>query len=208
MTAVLGPVNRTGPQGEPGQNGEDGLDGSRWYSGKGEPDKSLGVNGDFYLDKANGDFYEKENDEWYFVGNLKGPKGAKGDKGDKGIAGLNGSVSVFTYTFTQKGFFKETYNEKNILASSIDNVVQYTVPIGKKFDLLQINSSGDNIAKFTILVNGDVLAKYRTYFTHYDREYVIGRHTCYAGDIVTLVVDNFRNADADFNATIIGDLYE
>lgn len=35
-----------------------------WHNGNGEPEKALGVNGDYYVDKDSGDIYLKENGEW------------------------------------------------------------------------------------------------------------------------------------------------
>lgn len=37
---------------------------AQWHNGEGEPDKALGKNGDYYVDRANGDIYLKENGEW------------------------------------------------------------------------------------------------------------------------------------------------
>lgn len=206
MSIVLGPMNQIGPEGPAGADGIDGADGSQWLSGKEIPENTLGKNGDYYL-RTNGDFYNKVDGEWEYIGSLKGPKGAKGEKGEQGVKGLNGSVSTFIMHFTQKGIYVDQFNEKIVDAVSTDTITQYTVPIGKKLDLVSILVSGENIAKYTIMVNGNVLAKFRTYFTHYDRELGLGRYSCNPGDIIAVVVDNFRNADAEFNATIIGDLY-
>jgi len=44
-----------------GPRGDDGIDGVQWYSGEGIPSESLGVNGDYYLDKTNAIIYKKDN---------------------------------------------------------------------------------------------------------------------------------------------------
>jgi len=36
----------------------------RWHSGEGLPSKGIGGNRDFYLDKTNGNIYEKVNGIW------------------------------------------------------------------------------------------------------------------------------------------------
>lgn len=60
----------------------EGVDGSKWFSATGAPSEDLGSVGDFYLDAATGNFYEKTGTStWTLRGNLKGPKGDSGDNG-------------------------------------------------------------------------------------------------------------------------------
>lgn len=62
------PISLKGPKGDDGKDGADGQDGengSQIYAGNGAPDASLGVQGDYYLDKANYDLYgPKTADGW------------------------------------------------------------------------------------------------------------------------------------------------
>lgn len=88
--AFAGPRNRQGEKGDPGR---DGLDGSQWFSDAGEPQKSIGKKGDFYLDTKNGDVYRKQTKEWIWITNLKGPKG-NSVKGDPGKPGKDGVTKV------------------------------------------------------------------------------------------------------------------
>jgi hypothetical protein len=68
--------NLTGPT---GAQGPAGLAGSKWFSGTGAPSGVLGAVGDFYLDDANGDVYEKTGvSTWTLQDNLTGPTGADG----------------------------------------------------------------------------------------------------------------------------------
>lgn len=98
-----GPQGSQGIQGEqgiPGKDGTDGLDGSSVISGEGTPTKTIGSDGDSYIDISTWNYYKKENGEWVLKGNIKGDKGEtgdtgsqgeKGDKGDKGETGATGS---------------------------------------------------------------------------------------------------------------------
>lgn len=59
-----------------GEDGEDGKDGSQIYSGNGAPDDSLGVTGDYYLDKTSYELYgPKTSSGWGTPLNLKGVDG-------------------------------------------------------------------------------------------------------------------------------------
>lgn len=61
--------------GADGSDGADGVDGSTWYEGTGVPSSGLGANGDFYLNDANGDVYNKSGGAWSLVANIKGADG-------------------------------------------------------------------------------------------------------------------------------------
>src|SRR5699024_6854400 len=52
-----GADGKDGQDGADGKDGKDGEDGSQIHSGTGAPAPSLGVNGDYYLNKDNFDLY-------------------------------------------------------------------------------------------------------------------------------------------------------
>lgn len=80
-------VGPPGPQGDPG---------SVWYTGSGAPAGGLGIEGDFYLDSANGDYYEKTGaSTWTLQGNLQGPAGPKGDTGLGVPPGTTVNASIY-----------------------------------------------------------------------------------------------------------------
>ena len=71
-----------------GENGIDGLNGKSVLSGTGVPSNSLGVDGDFYIDKNSPfNFYSKSAGTWGFLGRLQGSNG-------------NGDVFKLTATLT------------------------------------------------------------------------------------------------------------
>lgn len=65
--------------------------GAKWYSGSGAPAAGLGTSGDWYLDTATGDTYEKSGaSTWVLRGNIKGPQGVPGATGTPGPPGPQG----------------------------------------------------------------------------------------------------------------------
>jgi hypothetical protein len=73
-----------------GSPGVNGVNGSTWYEGTGAPAGGTGVNGDFYLNDANGDVYQKTTGTWGIVANILGPQGDTGPAGSNGSAGATG----------------------------------------------------------------------------------------------------------------------
>jgi hypothetical protein len=84
---IKGPTGATGSQGSTGSQGVAGTPGEKWYTGSGAPSGTTGIVGDWYLDSANGDYYEKTGaSAWTVRGNLKGPQGIQGPQGPSGVA--------------------------------------------------------------------------------------------------------------------------
>ena len=74
--------NLTGPAGTAGTPGE------KWFSGTGAPAGGTGIIGDWYLNDANGDVYEKTGaSAWTLRDNLTGPQGVQGNPGTPGVVG-------------------------------------------------------------------------------------------------------------------------
>jgi hypothetical protein len=86
-TGATGPAGPTGATGATGPAGPAGSPGSIWRSGNGVPHNSLGVNGDYYLNSANGDVYHKALGTYSVHVNIKGPTGETGPVGEVGPAG-------------------------------------------------------------------------------------------------------------------------
>ena len=77
-----GPAGPQGTAGTAGTNGVNGVNGATWWNGTAAPPApSLGSNGDFYLNTANGNVYNKVAGSWTNVANIKGATGAQGPPG-------------------------------------------------------------------------------------------------------------------------------
>ena len=75
-----------------GATGPPGAPGSKWYSGNGAPAGALGVVGDWYLNDANGDVYEKTGaSAWTLPRQPDRPAGAGGPRA-QGPAGSGGGA--------------------------------------------------------------------------------------------------------------------
>lgn len=83
-----------GFRGDTGPTGLTGASGNTWYGAAGAPATTLGVNGDWYFNTANGDVYEKVAGVWNIRTNLTGPAGPQGPPGPPVADGNKGDISV------------------------------------------------------------------------------------------------------------------
>ena len=79
-----------------GDNGENPKEpevpGGTWFTGEGAPEATQGSKGDLYLDTVAFDIYEKSDEGWQFIGNLKGEDGQDGQDGEDGQDGIGGAT--------------------------------------------------------------------------------------------------------------------
>lgn len=73
--------------------GSTGADGKSILQGTTAPSNSLGIQGDSYINTANGDVYLKGSSTWSLTGNIKGVKGDKGDTGNTGATPTPDTIS-------------------------------------------------------------------------------------------------------------------
>lgn len=102
-----------------------------------------------------------------------------------------------------------TYNESAPVASGLQtDILFYSVPVGQTATLQRVFASGENIAKFDVLVNGVVIATERTYFgSALDVNFLFNSSNglgtlLNSGDIVTVRVLHNRPNTALFEATL------
>ncbi len=68
---------------------------NQWKYGAGVPASNLGLVGDYYLDTATGNVYNKTNSTtWVLITNITGPQGVAGAQGLQGIAGPIGPIGA------------------------------------------------------------------------------------------------------------------
>ena len=85
-----GDTGEKGATGADGSKGDKGDSGATWLFGSIVP-TSEGKDGDFYLDTATYDVYNKESGVWNKKGNIKGATGEKGETGANGTDGQDGA---------------------------------------------------------------------------------------------------------------------
>jgi len=107
-----------------------------------------------------------------------------------------------------RGLSKNIYNQVNSVIINVETlVVSYTVPVGKKFDLSAATCSGDNIARFIVKVNSQVIQAKRTWFTNFNVDFDFQELILNETDKVEIFVENNGKSSEDFEATIIGGEY-
>ena len=104
-----------GEKGDKGDTGEAGKDGSKIYTGEGEPDNSTGLEGDLYIDTSTGNLYTKGSSIWNKTGNIKG------DTGSTGISITN------TYIDEDGNLICELSNGQKINAGKVKDTRTFTV---------------------------------------------------------------------------------
>lgn len=76
----------------------------------------------------------------------------------------DGSINFTPVSYTTQNT-KNFYNSiAAVPANTLSTIVSYTVPSGKKAILQIANASGENISKYHILLNGNILQTKRSYF--------------------------------------------
>lgn len=120
----------TNLKGPDGTDGVDGAPGSVWRDGTGAPSNALGVNGDYYLDDANGDVYAKASGTYSVVANIQGPAGSGGGSTPfrGALVELTTNVAIPTLPYLIS-WNSEVYDTDNIHDNSV-NPTRLTVPSG------------------------------------------------------------------------------
>jgi hypothetical protein len=86
---------RNGTNGTDGTDGTNGAPGSRWYQGTGAPAAATGVLGDWYVNTATSDVYEKTAaSTWTLRLNIKGAGGTNGVSGWEIVSNSTDNVSL------------------------------------------------------------------------------------------------------------------
>ena len=108
---IQGATGATGNTGATGAQGVQGIQGSVWLSGSGTPSSGLGRVGDWYMNTANSDAYEKTSATvWILRRNLQGAPGAAGATGPQGAPGIDGENGKIPYgvSYTAAGTVAKT----------------------------------------------------------------------------------------------------
>lgn len=134
LIVATGKIGATGPEGDAGAAGAAG---SVWRSGTGAPSGALGAVGDWYLNDANGDIYEKTGASTYTLrDNLTGPTGSNGSNGDWSTAQTIRTVSGTTDTPTTSDAGKLVkFTSASAVAVTIDGSLNLSA--GQRIDFVQ-----------------------------------------------------------------------
>ena len=148
--------------GNPGEQGIKGTDGSTMHSGTGAPAVTLGVTGDYYLDKNTAELYgPKTATSWPTPISLKGSDGAPGAAGTAGAPGapgskiLSGTSAPAVSAGTEGDFYFDTanlafYGPKtasswgNAVSLKASNSITTLLYTNQSFDEVKSNGSNEN----------------------------------------------------------------
>lgn len=116
-----------------------------------------------------------------------------------------GSLPVF---ISEPGEVVNEFSEISAVATSVESTIQtYTVPALQTFLAKQIEVGGDNIALYSILINGLTEARVRTNFgTHLNHTFNLDGLTLQSGDIIEVKVIHERPMVGAFESRILGTL--
>jgi hypothetical protein len=78
--------------------GPPGKDGNTILGFPADPEPIYGLNGDFWINTASFDFFERRDGAWNRLGNLRGNAGPPGPQGAQGLRGLPGPASLTAST--------------------------------------------------------------------------------------------------------------
>jgi len=94
-----------------------------------------------------------------------------------------------------------------ILKEQLTEIVRYTVPPGKIFNLDQITVSGDNIAEYTVTIDSVKNKTKRTYYgASLNEEFKYNSYKVTAAQIIKVEVIHYSEFNGAFEATIEGRL--
>lgn len=152
-----------GEKGDKGDEGAPGKDGTSCFNDSGEPNVSLGNDGDSYIDTDTWDFYVKVEGVWVKRGNIKGDNGSTpdiniGKNGNWFIDGVDTSVS----SKGEDGKFIEKIEYK----SSNGNVDIYTITFSDgstiDFEITHNETPVEEAFSISLDPNGGTLPSYFT----------------------------------------------
>jgi hypothetical protein len=129
------------------------------------------------------------------------------------------SFNIFTGKFdknevevtltTEQGTSILQYSEANGIAKGATAIMlTYVVPASTVAKLKRINIFGDCMGTYTIKVNGNIIDKTGTYYTHYKDTLVFDDIETVAGDTITIEVTNRGTGTGNFNSNLQGRLLD
>ena len=152
-----------GEKGDKGDEGAPGKDGTSCFNGRGEPNVSLGNDGDSYIDTDTWNFYVKVEGVWIKKGNIKGENGSTpdiniGENGNWFIDGVDTDVS----SKGEDGKFIEKIEYK----SSFESVDIYTITFSDgstiDFEITHNETPVEEAFSISLDPNGGTLPSYFT----------------------------------------------
>lgn len=129
--------------------------------------------------------------------------------GGKVALDVNVSSGSLNGSFKQEpsGNTVTTYDFDTVASGATSIVTQYTVPVGNAVYIQKIYLSGENLGKWTIYKNTDILMIIRTTYTDFSRTIELATSSAFGivtvpGDIIKVEVENVTSSPSLYDATI------
>jgi hypothetical protein len=97
--------------------------------------------------------------------------------------------------------------EDSVLPTAVSTIISYQVPASRRLRLRFIEVFGKNKANFSVLVDGDLVAKKGTYYTHYSDNFDFQNFLVEPGQTLTVLAENLGGVATYFNARMRGYQY-
>lgn len=149
LVNLKGPAGAAGAAGADGADGAAGADGATWYTAAGAPGAGTGVDGDFYLNSTNGDYYLKVAGAWVLQGSLKGATGATGPAGGSEYVSNDGAALDLMESYSDGAIttFDEGIGWGDTGKGTNATVVSNTHENGATHRAVQLSRSGGEFAR-------------------------------------------------------------
>lgn len=115
----------------------------------------------------------------------------------------NQSSDPIPVEVTSSGETQAEYSELLVSALSTQTLIDLTITPGKAGKLRRLECSGENVGSFVVEKNASTIGKTRLYFTNYNSFLDLRELSVTAGDNIKILVENKRNTNCNFNATLI-----
>lgn len=96
----------------------------------------------------------------------------------------------------------------SLAGNTTGTILTYVVPPLKTLALEIVSCSGENVSKYTLKIDGATIAVKRSWWTNFNVDFQMARVKAIAGQTITIDVSNDSNTVADYDATLLGELYE
>lgn len=119
--------------------------------------------------------------------------------------GVNNEIYQAILNLTEANTFP-TRGESFCLPNEETFLVSYTVGMNNSFLLKRVLVSGDNIAKFIIKKNDEVIATVRTWYGNFNDKIPFDNTRLNSNDVVSVFAVNTSQTSEMFEATILGEI--
>lgn len=91
-----------------------------------------------------------------------------------------------------------------VASGATPTLLTFTVPVGKTLFLELINVSGENVADYTVFIDGAKADVKRTYWSDFNADFWFLGEPVGENKVIDVVVNNFRPSVSDFDSKLIG----